>query len=70
VTKFRRAVFTDDMLTYCQHNMGTACAQLDIELIEFNGQANHPHPLVAYPSTPAISTLVRPQRPHRLPGAA
>src|SRR5271163_4243556 len=59
VTKYRRPVFTDAMLTYCEHTMRAACADLDAELVEFNGETDHVHLLVAYPPTLAISTLVQ-----------
>jgi putative transposase len=59
VTKYRRPVFTDAMLTYCEHTMRAACADLDAELVEFNGETDPVHPLVAYPPTLAISTLVQ-----------
>jgi putative transposase len=29
--------------------MRAACADLDAELVEFNGETDHVHPLVAYP---------------------
>nr|WP_232065526.1 transposase [Mycobacterium shinjukuense] len=35
------------------------CAELDIELVEFNREADHVPMLVAYPPTRAISTLVK-----------
>jgi REP element-mobilizing transposase RayT len=47
------------MLTRCEHTMRSVCAELDVDLIEFNGEANHMHVLVAYPPTLAISTLVQ-----------
>jgi REP element-mobilizing transposase RayT len=47
VTKCRRPVFTDVMLTYCEHTMHAVCAELDVELVEFNGEADHVHLLVA-----------------------
>jgi putative transposase len=47
VTKYRRPVFTDAMLTFCEHPMRDVCADLDAELIEFNGEAEHVHLLVA-----------------------
>jgi putative transposase len=34
VTKYRRGVFTDAMLTYREHNMRGVCAKLDVELVE------------------------------------
>ena len=30
VTKYRRKVFTDDMLTFCEHTMAEVCADLDV----------------------------------------
>lgn len=47
------------MLTYCEHTMGGVCAQLDVELVEFNGEVDHVHLLVTYPPTLAISVLVQ-----------
>jgi putative transposase len=55
----RRPVFTDEMLTFCEHTMRTVCTELDVELVEFNGEADHVHLLVAYPPTLAISVLVQ-----------
>jgi putative transposase len=59
VTKFRRTLLTGDMLTFCEHTMRTVCAELDVELVEFNGEADHVHLLVRYPPTLAISLLVQ-----------
>ena len=59
VTKYRRAVFTDAMLTFTEHAMRSVCADLKAELAEFNGEADHVHLLVAYPPTPAISVLAQ-----------
>jgi REP element-mobilizing transposase RayT len=59
VTKYRRPIFTGDILTFCEHTIRAVCAELDAELVEFNGEADHVHLLVAYPSTLAISTLVQ-----------
>lgn len=39
--------------------MRTVCDQLDVELVEFNGEADHVHVLVGYPPTLAISVLVQ-----------
>lgn len=57
VTKFRRKLFTDPMLAFAETTMHTVCAELDAELIEFNGETDHL--LVAYPPTLAISTLAQ-----------
>lgn len=59
VTKYRRAVFTDDMLTFTEHTMRGACDELGADLVEFNGETDHVHLLVAYPPTLAISALVQ-----------
>ncbi|MGH3967587.1 MAG: IS200/IS605 family transposase [Mycobacterium sp.] len=59
VTLYRRALFTDAMLTFCEHTMRSVAAELDAELVEVNGEADHVHLLVAYPPTLAISTLVQ-----------
>jgi putative transposase len=70
VTNDRRPVFTDQMLTFAENTMRTACCDLDVELVEFNGETDHVHLLVAYPPTMAISTLVqRLKRSHRQRGA-
>jgi putative transposase len=62
VTKYRRAVFTDAMLTLCEQTMRGVCAELDIELVEFNGDMHLP---VANPPTLAIFVMAQ-----RLKGCA
>jgi putative transposase len=47
VTKYRRRVFTGQLLTFCEHTVRAMCTELDVELVEFNGQADHVHLLVA-----------------------
>ncbi|MBS4728398.1 IS200/IS605 family transposase [Mycobacterium sp. SM1] len=64
VTTYRRKLFTDPMPTCAEHPLRAVCAELDVELVEFNGEADHVHVLVAYPPTLAISALA-----HRLKGA-
>lgn len=59
VTKYRRTLFTDEMLTFCEHTMRAVSAELDVELVEFNGEADHVHRLVHYLPTLAVSTLVQ-----------
>ena len=58
VTTYRRPVFTDEMLTFAENTMRTVCSDLDVELVEFNGETDHLHLLLAYPPTIAISTLI------------
>jgi putative transposase len=59
VTKYRRPLFTDAMLTFAETTMRAICAELDVELVEFNGETDHVHLLVAYPPTLTISLLVQ-----------
>jgi putative transposase len=59
VTKYRRRVFTDAMLTFTETTMRSVCVDLNAELVEFNGEADHVHLLVAYPPTLAISFLAQ-----------
>jgi putative transposase len=58
VTKYRRGVFTDEMLTFCEQVMRDVCADFESELAEFNGETDHVHLLVNYPPKVAVSKLV------------
>jgi putative transposase len=59
VTEYRRPVFTGQMLTFCKQTMRAVCTELDVEVVEFNGEVDHVQLLVAYPPTLAISTLAQ-----------
>lgn len=59
VTKYHRPVFTTPMLTFCEHTMQAVCAELEVEPIEFNGESDHVHPMLADPPTLAISAVVQ-----------
>lgn len=58
VTKYRRDVLNDAMLTRCEQVMADVCTSLGAQLAEFNGEDDHVHLLVRYPPRLAISTLV------------
>ncbi|WSC84110.1 IS200/IS605 family transposase [Streptosporangium sp. NBC_01756] len=58
VTKYRRDVLTDAMLTRCEDVMREVCAQLGATLREFNGEDDHVHLLVHYSPKLPITTLV------------
>jgi putative transposase len=58
VTKYRREVFTPQMLTRCEEIMRNVCTDFDAELKRFNGERDHVHLLVHYPPKVAISRLV------------
>lgn len=56
--KYRRGVFTDEILTRCEEIMTEVCADFRAELTEFNGESDHVHLLVHYPPQVALSRLV------------
>jgi len=58
VPKYRRAVFTDTVLTRCEEIMRDVCGDANAELREFNGERDHVHLLVHYPPQVALSRLV------------
>jgi len=58
VTKYRRDVLNNPILTRCEQIMRDVCAGMGAELREFNGEDDHVHLLVHYPPKLAISTLV------------
>ncbi|MEV7004270.1 IS200/IS605 family transposase [Streptomyces sp. NPDC093982] len=58
VTKYRRGVFDDDMLKRCEEIMREVCGSFEVELREFNGEADHVHLLVHYPPKIALSKLI------------
>ena len=58
VTKYRRNVLDDDMLTYCEQVMRSVCEDFDARLVEFNGEDDHVHLLVEYPPHVSVSGLV------------
>ncbi len=58
VTKYRRDVLNDAMLTACERVMRDLCAEMGCELREFNGDNDHVHLLVHYPPKLPVSTLV------------
>ena len=67
VTKYCRRVFTAQMLTFCEHTLRAVCAELAVELVEFNGEADHVHLLVALSANLAdLRSGASTQRTHRL----
>ncbi|WP_079048271.1 IS200/IS605 family transposase [Streptomyces hirsutus] len=58
VPKYRRGVFTDDILTRCEEVMREVCEKANAELREFNGERDHVHLLIHYPPQIKLSTLV------------
>ena len=58
VTKYRRDVFTLEMLDRMKELILETCIQMDVELIEFGGEDDHVHLLVTVPPKLAIANLV------------
>nr|WP_279324778.1 IS200/IS605 family transposase [Conservatibacter flavescens] len=58
VTKYRRDVFTKEMLDDLAEIFKSVCADFEAELVEFDGEDDHVHLLVNYPPKVAVSMLV------------
>lgn len=58
VTKYRHRVFTEGHLARMEEIMRAVCDDFEVELVEFNGEANHVHLLVNFPPKVALSRLV------------
>lgn len=58
VTKYRRGVFTKEILDDMRPMFASVCADFEAELVEFDGEDDHVHLLVNYPPKVAISKLV------------
>ena len=58
VTKYRRGVFTKEILGDLQPILSSVCTDFEAELVAFDGEEDHVHLLVNYPPKVAVSTLV------------
>src|SRR3990167_8887288 len=58
VTKYRRTVFTKEVINDLREIFAKVCADFEAELVEFDGEHDHVHLLVNYPPKAAISKLV------------
>jgi putative transposase len=58
VTKYRRDVFTKTILDELKIIFTDVCKDFEAELVEFDGEDDHVHLLVNYPSKVAVSNLV------------
>lgn len=58
VTKYRRRVFTREILSEMQRIFAEVCQDFDAEMIEFEGEHDHVHLLVNYPPKVASARLV------------
>ena len=58
VTKYRRNVFTKQILEDLRKVFVSVCTDFEAHLVEFEGEGDHVHLLVEYPPKMAISKLV------------
>jgi putative transposase len=58
VTKYRRRIFTKQILDEMKEVLKTVCADFEAELVEFDGEKDYVHLLVNYPPKVQISKLV------------
>ena len=58
ITKYRRNVFTKEILDELKILFAATCIDFEANLIEFDGEDDHVHLLVNYPPKIAISKLV------------
>ena len=58
VTKYRRGVFTKEVIDDLRGIFASVCADFESQLVELDGEHDHVHLLVEYPPKVAISNLV------------
>lgn len=58
VTKYRRNVFTQEVLEHLNRIFDAVSKDFESELIEFNGEDDHVHLLINYPPKVQLSKLV------------
>jgi len=58
VTKYRRGVFTKEILNELYSIFSSVCTDFASELVEFDGEEDHVHLLINYPPKVAVSKLV------------
>lgn len=58
VTKYRRKVLDDAALVWLQLHCAKVCSKMGAKLIALDGESDHIHLLIEYPSKLSISVLV------------
>jgi len=58
VTKYRRDVFTKEILDRVHIIFKETCTQMDCELLEFNGEDDHVHILISIPPKHSVTNVV------------
>ncbi|OUL88769.1 IS200/IS605 family transposase [Paraburkholderia hospita] len=58
VTRYRRGVFTKEILDDLRDIIANVCRDFESDLVEFDGEDDHVHLLVNYPPKVSVSSLV------------
>jgi putative transposase len=58
VTKYRRGVFSKEILENLKNIFTSVCKDFESELVEFDGEPDHVHLLINYPPKISVSSLV------------
>ncbi|MGK7948836.1 MAG: IS200/IS605 family transposase [Xenococcaceae cyanobacterium] len=58
VTKYRKSVFTSELLTELEEIFSSILKTRGCELLEFNGETDHVHLLVSYKPSISVSNLI------------
>ena len=58
VTKYRKHVFTKEILKSMEQILTKICSASEVKLVEFNGEKDHVHLLINYPPKLSLSKLV------------
>ena len=58
VTKYRKKIFNQDAINRLKVIFTKVCTDFESQLVEVNGEADHIHLLVNYPSKHSVSSLV------------
>jgi putative transposase len=58
VTKYRRKIFTSEIVANLEAIFSNVCRRFEAELVECDGEVDHIHLLINYPPTCTISKLV------------
>ena len=58
ITKYRKVVFTNEIIEDLKTVFNNVCKDFEAELIEFDGEGDHVHLLINYPPKVSISKLV------------
>ena len=58
VTKYRRSIFTKEVLEDLKEIFASVCQDFEAELVEFDGERDHVHLLINYPPKVSVSRLV------------